>query len=179
MKELSLTNGMIALVDDEDFDGLSGFNWYGHVFRNKHSSKIYATRHRLLSEPFGTKMIKMHREILKAPSNIMIDHKNGDGLDNRKENLRVCTPGQNKMNANKHAKYAGKRTGSKYKGVHFSSKGGSSGRKFSVWVARIQIEGVRIFLGCFEHEVDAGLAYNEAAVKYFGEFAKLNKISDG
>ena len=102
----------------------------------------------------------MHRVILSLEQgDSAVDHKNGDGLDNRKTNLRLATPSQNNMN-----KLGRRGSTSKYKGV--SLCGGGSKK----WRARIKHDS----LGRFENEVEAALAYDEKAQQIFGEFAKLN-----
>lgn len=106
----------------------------------------------------------MHRFIMNAQKGQIIDHINGNGLDNRKENLRFCTHRQNAYNL-----ITGTNKTSKYKGVHLLKNNG-------LWCVQIKIPNKRIRLGNFEREDDAALAYNEAAIKYFGEFACLNKI---
>jgi hypothetical protein len=93
-----------------------------------------------------------------------IDHINGDKLDNRKANLRVCTNGQNHMNIKK---YAGKT--SKYKGVWWNKERGK-------WQTDIKLDKKKRYVGRFEDENEAGLAYNAAAIALFGEFALLNEV---
>lgn len=81
MKEIILSNGKIAIVDNEDFKRLNKYKWsfvQGYAFRNTHRNRKNGT-------------VRMHREILKAPMGTDVDHKNGNRLDNRKENIRVCT----------------------------------------------------------------------------------------
>jgi hypothetical protein len=93
---------------------------------------------------------------------VFVDHINGNGLDNRKSNLRICTHQQNCENSRKR-----KKSFSKYKGVYWS-------KNAKKWVAQITIDGKSKHLGYFELEEDAAAAYDKAAVKYFGEFACLN-----
>jgi len=104
----------------------------------------------------------MHREMMNAPAGMLVDHRNGDNLDNRRSNLRLATPTENSCNRRK-------KTGgsSRYKGVTFNRRSGK-------WFARIRIHGKCIFLGTFESEVEAARAYDAAAKKYHGEFACLN-----
>jgi hypothetical protein len=104
----------------------------------------------------------MHRVILNAPKGLMVDHINHDTLDNRKENLRIVTNQQNTFNQKL------KNHSSKYKGVTWNSNS-------EKWCARIR-HNKPIYLGLFKDEKEAGMAYNEGAKKYFGEFALLNDI---
>jgi len=107
----------------------------------------------------------MHREIMDAPAGMEVDHINGNGLDNRKCNLRLATSSQNKRNQRKQRR----KTSSKYKGVYWH-------KRDKVWVVRIQAEGKEKYIGSYKTEQEAALAYNEAALKYHGEYAKLNEV---
>ena len=115
--------------------------------------------------------VYFHRAILNAPEGIEVDHINGDGWDNRRENLRLCNSSQNKMNQGKHylpKKIAHPKGGYKssvYKGVWWDKKG---------WNAKIYAHGRKEWLGRFKTDVEAALAYNEAARRLHGEFARLN-----
>lgn len=112
------------------------------------------------------KTIYMHRELMNPPEGMEVDHINGNGLDNRKANLRVCTKEENQQNSKK-------RTGksSSFKGVCWDS----SGRK---WRARITVDKKHLQIGQFEMELKAAEAYDKEARYYFGAFAKLN-LKDG
>lgn len=164
-KEIELSQGYKAIVDDEDFEYLSQFEWNARVV----SGTQYAKRSFKVDGKGTT--VNMHREIMKCPKNMMVDHINGNGLDNRKENLRICTRSQNLMNSQnpKDAKT------SKYKGVCFNKQTKTNGK---VWRSEIRLNKKAIFLGAFYEEKDAAKAYNEAALKYFGEFAKINEIKE-
>ncbi len=152
MQKIDLTQGRSALVDDKDFEYLNQFKWQ---YNNG-----YASRTRKVTEgDRGT--IWMHREILNTPVDKDTDHINGDTLDNRGLNLRVCTRAQNQRN--RHIV----RGMSKFKGVHWS-------KAAKKWEARIKAGVGRVTLGYFDIEEDAALAYNTAALKYFEEFARLN-----
>jgi hypothetical protein len=108
-------------------------------------------------------MISIHREIMNAPDGLLVDHKNGDGLDNRRSNLRLATHSQNQCNK---LKIKTKVT-SQYVGVHFD-------KRRSQWATSIRNNGKTIWLGRFDSEIDAAKAYDQAAKKHHGEFARLN-----
>jgi len=107
----------------------------------------------------------MHRLILNVPENMQVDHINGNGLDNRKNNLRVCTSIENMRNMPLR-----KDTISGFKGVFWDSQSNK-------WQAQIYAKKRRFFLGRYLIKTDAALAYNKAALKYHGEFARINQIS--
>ena len=153
-RRIKLTKGKYAIVDVEDYPKLDGYDW--QLFESE-SKNFYAVR------LDGNKLVKMHREIMNAPAGVFVDHRYGDGLDNRKKNLRIATRAQNQYNRRK---TSGK-TSSKYKGVHLD-------RNRNKYRAIIGCNRKRIFLGYFDNETDAAKAYDEAAKKYHGEFAKLN-----
>jgi hypothetical protein len=106
------------------------------------------------------KAILLHRFILNAPPGIIVDHANGNTLDNRRENLRLCTIFENNSNRRK-----GKNTSSKYKGVSFHA----CNKK---WQSQIKVNGCCIWLGDFDSEEDARDAYCNASKKYHGEFGR-------
>lgn len=160
MKEIPLTKGYKALVDDEDYEHLSKYKWTVSV--NKTKTKAYAYRNPRINKKQTSQL--MHRVIAKAEIGIDIDHVDGNGLNNQKVNLRTCTESQNLQNREKHKKLS-----SIYKGVHFE-------KDRSKFRARIKVCGKSITLGRFDKEEDAAKKYNEAAQKYFLDFAKLNVI---
>ena len=96
MKEISLTKGLVAIIDDEDFERVSRYKWVS--LKNKRT--VYASRSSDLKG--GKKTMYMHRFIMNPPSDMQVDHINGDGLDNRRVNLRVCTQSQNLKNSWRH-----------------------------------------------------------------------------
>ena len=157
-KEIKLTRGMVAVVDDDDYDWLSKWSWCAH----KHKGKYYAERGIRERGTCFQKTIRMNREILSAPDCFQVDHIDGDSLNNQKHNLRVCTDSQNKFNRG-----VSKRNKSGYKGVHWNAQ-----RK--KWCASIQENKNKFVLGFFEESVDAAKAYDEAAKKHHGRFAVLN-----
>ena len=147
MKQIELTRGKFAVVDDRDFIRLSICKWYCLPTRNI----CYAAR-----DGSGT-TVYMHREIMGAGLGQKIDHKNGDGLDNRREDLRFCTHTENLRNMKKRG----------YKGVSWHK----ASRK---WGAYICVDGRSKYLGLFVSQKDAAQAYDRAATEYFGEFASTN-----
>lgn len=149
MKQIPLTKGYVALVDDEDFEYLSKFKWTVKIGRRT----VYAVRHL---------EIPMHRVVIQVDDDKVVDHINRDGLDNRKKNLRTCTHLENRRNS------TGKIGGtSKYKGVTWN-------KQHKKWKARVHINRKEIFLGYFKNEEDAAKAYDIKAKEMFGEYAFLN-----
>lgn len=160
MKEIKLTHGKVALVDDEDFDYLNQWNWYA----KKHERNWYAYRNSWLGEKSKRMSLMMHREILKITnSKTHVDHINHDGLDNRRINIRACTRQQNAMNSAPSGKY------SKYKGVTFCI----NSKKF---MAQLNTNGKKYLCKRCNSEIEAALAYNTVASLHFGEFAHLNVV---
>jgi len=155
MKEIKLTQGKVAIVDDEDYEELSKHRWY--------YGNGYAVRHATRESKKQPK-IYMHIIIMGTESGLELDHISGDALDNRRENLRHVTHQQNL-----HNKAPNKRGSSQYKGVHWQKD-----RKR--WHSCIMMDGKSVNLGRYKSEQDAAMAYNEAATKYFGEYARLNTI---
>lgn len=150
-KEIVLTGGQVALVDEEDFDQLSQYTWKA----SRKGNTFYAER----SEKKVT--IMMHREIMNAPSNMEVDHIDGNGLNNTKANLRLCSHTENMRNQ-KMAK--SNKTG--FKGVMPYYKNG--------FRAMIYFEGKSIHIGVYDTAEEAAKAYDRKAVELFGEFARTN-----
>ncbi len=155
MKTIPLTQGYVALVDDEDFERVSAFKWCAMV--NKRT--VYAMRSVGIPGKPRTAML-MHRFILGCAEDV--DHRNCNGLDNQRGNLRPATKPQNASNRRK---VPGK--SSRFKGVSWYS-----GRR--KWHVRITVNGKVIHLGYFTEEYDAAQAYNFAAEEHFGEYAVFN-----
>jgi len=149
-----------TLIDIEDIDLINDGNgrWFAVTRDN---INIYVQRRK---KPKGSGVIWLHREIVKKYLTIknMIDHKNVDSLNNKRENLRLCNHHQNRQNCKKHALAK-----SKYKGIYFH-------KPSKKWCARISLNGQRKQLGYFQNEMEAVLAYDKAAIENFGEFARLN-----
>ncbi len=151
-KLIPLTQGKFAIVDDEDFELISKRKWYAEKNRNMWYAKTNA---KVNGKP---KSLRMHCVILNALPKFQCDHKNGNGLDNRKSNLRVCTVALNQ--ANQKYPIRGK---SKYRGV------AKNGNKWAAYISK-----KRIHLGSFATETKAAKAYDIAARQKYGEFAQPN-----
>lgn len=149
MKEIPLTQGYTAQVDDEDYEYLSQFTWcIGHGYATRRASaKLLCTR--------------MHRIILNAPKNMQVDHIDGNPLNNQRSNLRLCTGAQNCCNK----AHGGVKTHSQYRGVSVR------GSRFR---ARIHVDKKVAHVGYYDTEEKAARAYDAAAKKHYGEFAILN-----
>ena len=162
VRYIPLTQGGFAIVDAEDYDRLAKYKWY----RRQDGNTFYAFRHHGWK---GRKII-MHRGIMRAPKGLIVDHIDGNGLNNRKSNLRLCSATENARNrrpvANCH---------SRYKGVTWD-------KNQKKWQVRISDSGKCIYLGRFDNEMEAAIAYDRKAEQLFAEFAYLNfgkkRISD-
>lgn len=155
MKQITLSKGKVALVDDEDYERLSSNKWYCSAYG-------YAVRTERASEKRITHW--MHREVLECPQGMEVDHINGNKLDNRKVNLRICSRKENCKNVSK-----SKINSSGYKGVSFHKQR----NKFRAYIT---IENKQKWLGYYETALEAAIAYNSAALEYYKEFAKLNEV---
>ncbi len=152
IRYISLTRGKYAIVDAADYPALAKYKWYAQG--EPRSGRFYACR--------GHKgnRVAMHRQIMKPPRGMVVDHINGNGLDNRRCNLRICTQLQNSQNT--HRRRPGK---SRFRGVF------PRGDK---WQAAIQHDGQPMYLGLFDSEVEAAQARDRKAIELAGEFAVLN-----
>ncbi|MBP8972305.1 MAG: HNH endonuclease [Anaerolineae bacterium] len=153
-QSITLKGGAISLVDDADHPHLSQYTWFM-------SQDGYAVG--LVPNGDGKfKLQYMHRVILQPAPSELVDHINGDPLDNRRQNLRLATSHQNHQNR-------------RVKGnSHTGLKGVGWHKERGQYYARIQLQGIRVHLGFFKTAEDAALAYDEAARTLFGEFAHLN-----
>lgn len=164
MKFIPLTQGKFALVDDEDYEQLSQYKWCAVKDHNTY----YAVRGVYLGMQEKRQKqttIRMHREILQVPTDKETDHKDGNGLNNQKSNLRVCNRLQNRWNS-----FSQSNSTSKFKGVSWFGWGKRKKR----WVAEIMYKARRIHLGYFISEKQAARAYDQAAIQYYGQFAYTN-----
>lgn len=155
MKRITLSRGKYALVDDADYDWLNQWKWYAAT--NGHGNR-YAVR------GGDNEKITMHGTLLNLPRSHkkLVDHINGNGLDNRRCNLRICVPSENSKN--RKSSVSGT---SRFLGVSWC-------KRTKKWMASIQIQGKSLFLGRFIFEELAALAYDLAALRYHREFAHFN-----
>lgn len=155
MKQIQLTQGQSALVDNGDYKSLSRHKWYAHRTR---SGEFYAMR-KQKQEP-----VYMSREILRLGRGrlLQVDHRNHNKLDNRKSNLRLCTYSQQQ-----HNRLPCKNMTSIYKGVCWN-------KGVKKWMAQIKLNMKVHYIGCFVVEKDAARAYDNKAKELHGEFAYLN-----
>lgn len=161
MVEIPLHNGGVALVDDQDAALVHGYRWCQLTVGRDQPIK-YAYAH-----PRDGR-VYMHR--LLCPGAEEVDHRNGDGLDNRRANLRPTTHRLNLANQRKQARP----TSSRFKGVSYF-RSGDARRK--PWAAYIKVNARKRHLGYFEDELEAAAAYNAAAETAWGEFARLNGVA--
>lgn len=156
--KIPLTKGRITIIDKEDLERVSLHKWHLTTGDNK---RFYAKTSLWINGK--TKDIKLHRFILNLSDRFpLVDHINGDGLDNRKLNLRIATKNQNTQNSTQPNKHG-------FKGIYLHPDMGRKKR----WVARIKTNGKIIRQHCFT-KIEAAKTYDKLAKKYFGEFAKTN-----
>jgi hypothetical protein len=164
VREIPLTKGYVALVDDEDYESLSRFKWYAE--EDDGGKRVYAFRNVRDAVTRKRRTISMHRSILGTPPGMDTDHINKNSLDNRRGNLRVATRPQNASNT-RTLKPARASPTSKYRGVSWTDRSPH-------WVAQIKMNGEHRSIGRFRNERTAAYAYDDAAYATFGEFATLN-----
>jgi predicted transposase YbfD/YdcC len=162
MKLIPLTRGLFTMVDDEDYDYLMQWKWYAQPKRGT----FYAIRGIRKGKSYTN--VRMHRLVMNAPKDKQVDHINHDGLNNQKYNLRVCLSGENTKNRN--IQY---NNTSGYKGVVICVHK-RRGKVYSSIQAGISINNKSHYIGAFKTLEDAARAYDDAARRYYGEFANLN-----
>jgi hypothetical protein len=158
MKEIRLTKGFVAVVDDADYEELTKFSWYAKETK----WGTYAERSFPRKPGVRRTNITMHRQLLglKSGDGKYADHVDGNTLDNRRSNLRVCTNAQNAANV-------GPRKGKRFKGVDWYEPS-------CKWRAYIRVNYKRSYLGLYDTPEEAAKAYDSAALAAWGEFAQLN-----
>ncbi len=156
---IPLTRNKFAIIDSEDFERISKYKW--NCLKTGYASTSVGGRKNKI-------MLYMHRVIMFPCNGFVIDHINGNKLDNRKSNLRWCLQSENSKNR---IKSSIKNKTSIFKGVYKRK----DGRK-KCWTAIIKINRKNLIIGSFYEEKEAALAYNKAAKKYYGNFAKLNEV---
>ena len=158
-RRIPLSQGKYAIVDPDDFQRLNSRKWYV----SKRGNTYYAIRGQWSPALKKRLTISMHREVLRVPEGLYVDHINHHGWDNRKANLRPATPADNARNA----RYPKTNTTSKYRGVWYN-------KQTRKWRATIRVNRKRKQLGYYDSEEAAGRAYDQAAKHYYGQFAILN-----
>jgi hypothetical protein len=144
----------VIFFDEIDYDIIKNYNWH----LRKNGSTFYAMTN------ISGSSVQMHRIITNPNTGMIIDHINHNGLDNRRCNLRICTILENNRNT-----VIRKDNKSGYKGVYWS-------KQHKMWRAYIRIDTKPRHIGLFRDSIIAAKAYNDAAIKYFGEFARVNAI---
>jgi len=153
-KVIPLTQGKFAIVDADDYHRLVNYEWRCSM----DGDSFYAFRR----QGRKARKILMHRQIMRAPKGLVVDHIDRNGLNNRKSNLRLCTPAQNARNRGPN-----RNSSSRYKGVSWK-------KDCNKWYVRIKYEGRSVYLGRYDDETEAATAYDRKAQELFGEFAYLN-----
>lgn len=160
LHRIELSQGFFSIIDECDLDILSSKSWF--LKRHKGKDTLYAHANlRREDRSWGT--ILMHRFIMNAATGQMVDHINGDGLDNRRSNLRFVTNQQNQFNSKPHGALSG------YKGVCLDVR-------TNRWQTKIRVDKKDLSIGTFATKEEAALAYNRAALEFYGEYARLNNV---
>jgi hypothetical protein len=156
-RKIKLTQNKYAIVDVDGFEELNKYKW----FALKSINSFYARRTIYINGKY--KAVHMHRTVLKYDGELFVDHINGNGLDNRKDNLRLVTAAQNSYNVGKTTRPCS----SKYRGV-------CRAKKSNKWYAYISLNRKRTHLGFYDDEIEAAKAYDRVAKELYGKYAKLN-----
>jgi hypothetical protein len=156
-RRIPLGEGRFTIVEPGDFYRLNKYRWIADGI----GESIYAVRN-IISANESPKFMRMHREIMNDPKGFLVDHRNCNGLDNRRANLRLATYSQNACNNRKR-----KNTTSVFRGVSFHTQK-------QCWGVHLQHQMKRVFLGYFDNEIEAAKTYDAAARKYHKDFARLN-----
>lgn len=159
MKKIKLTQGYFALIDNDDYEKVTQYEW--HIQRKKQNKK-YAVAGIGTGIKYKRTTLRMHRLIMNAPMHMQVDHINGNGLDNRKSNLRLTTNQMNQAN-----KGINKNNTSGYKGVTFN-------KQCKKYLVQITFNHENIYLGLYDSPIEAAKAYDKKAFELFGEYARLN-----
>jgi hypothetical protein len=158
MIEIPLTQGQVALIDDEDFELVSQYKWCARWSPGMRSYYAVTT----IRKPDGKRIhLQMHRLIMNAQKGEQVDHINHNTLDNRKSELRICNASENQHNRGKNLNNS-----SGNKGVYAHKASGK-------WQAQIALNGKTIHLGLFATKEEAYTAYCNAALELHGEFSKV------
>lgn len=151
--EVPLTQGCVALIDDEDAVRVLAHKWF---LKRGHAGRLYAARMTPSAE--GRSCVVMHRELMNATEGVTVDHKDRDGLNNRRSNLRFATAREQVRNRGGYSR-------SGYKGIARHGRG---------WRAQIQTGEKKIVTPAYDTPEQAARAYDKLALEAFGEFAVLN-----
>lgn len=160
IKEILLSSGKITFVDEEDYQRVIQYNWWSQIRKNN----VWYAKVRMRLPGGERRLVSLHRFIMNCHSDDQIDHIDHDGLNNCKDNLRICTASQNRQNERKR-----NNTSSQFKGVCWD-------RNRRMWLARIKVDKKLYNLGRFNSEQQAAKVYDLAAIKHFGPFACLNNL---
>ncbi len=159
IKKIELTQGKVSLVDEEDFEYLNQWKWYAQ--KDYKNGNYYAQRH---DSQNNKKIVLMHKEILGVENKKQVDHKDGDGLNNQRTNLRPSSHSQNHSNTERY-----KNNKSGYKGVSWN-------KHSKKYLAQTSIDGKILVIGYFDSPEDAATAYNTVANQLHGDFTRPNIV---